>query len=238
MDELEFRRQVYADPNSKDPALLEAAANDTAKQQFWDDMKKANGKIESALDIPVPDDLAHKLILRQSIESHNSNQRRHTKLHLALAASVAFIVGGISFSMFNQSPAFADIGDVALRHMYHEADYAMSIDDDVALNEVNAKLASFGGEITEPFSKIYFANYCLFDKQRSLHLVLGNGKDKFTVFITPKDDNEIFQPHFEDDNYIGRAWQTDKINVVVLAEKAKPTQQSMDEVRAKMLFSI
>ncbi|UAA40101.1 DUF3379 domain-containing protein [Paraneptunicella aestuarii] len=236
MDDLEFRRQVYADPGSKDPALLEAATQDPAKQQFWDEMKSMNSDIENALDVPVPSELAHRLILRQSIESHNRDRSRN-RMHIALAASVAFVIG-LSFTLFNRQPTIYELSDVALRHMYHEADYALSVDDNVPLADVNAKLASFGGELKEPFSRVYFASYCLFDKQRSLHLVLGNGADKFTVFITPKEDNEIFTGHFEDENYFGRAWQTSKMNVVVLAEKAKPTEQSMDEVRGKMLFSI
>ncbi len=236
MDDLEFRREVYANPHSKDKSLLEAAASDPAKQQFIDELKQLDGKLHDAINVPVPDGLAHRLILRQSIESHNQ-QRRSNRIHIALAASIAF-AAGLSFTVLQQPPVATELSAIALGHMYNEAEYTIDAKGDLQLSEVNAKLSTFGAKITEPFSRVYFANYCLFEKQKSLHLVLGDGKDRFTVFVTPTDENEVFQPYFEDEIYIGRAWQSNGINLVVLEEKTSKNTQDMESVREKLIFSI
>ena len=39
MDDLEFRRTIYADPNCNDERVKEAAAKDPAKQEFWAEQK-------------------------------------------------------------------------------------------------------------------------------------------------------------------------------------------------------
>ena len=210
MDDLEFRREVYANPHNNDKSLLEAAANDPAKQQFIDELKQLDEKVQNALDIPVPDGMAHRLILRQSIESHNQ-QKRRSRIHIALAASIAFVFG-LSFT-FLQQPSSTELGTTALSHMYHEASYTVGADGDLQIADVNAKLATFGAKIAEPFTRIYFANYCLFEKQKSLHLVVGDGNDRYTIFITPKDGNEVFESSFEDENFVGRAWQAENVNM-------------------------
>lgn len=239
MDDLEFRREVYANPYSNDKSLLEAAANDPAKQQFIDELKQLDGKVQDALDVPVPDGLAHRLILRQSIESHNQ-QKRRSRIHIALAASIAFVFG-LSFTFLQTQPSMTGLSNTALNHMYHEASYTLGADGDLRVADVNAKLATFGGKIAEPFTRIYFANYCLFEKQKSLHLIVGDGDERYTVFITPIDENEVFEPYFEDEKYIGRAWQAENVNLVVLVEKSiKSTKESieMNSVRDKLIFSI
>ena len=76
MDDLEFRRKVYEQPANNDQTILDAAAQDPAKQQFLDELKALDSKINAAVDIPVPNGLAHKLILKQSLASHQQQQRK------------------------------------------------------------------------------------------------------------------------------------------------------------------
>ncbi|MCY7295875.1 DUF3379 family protein [Alteromonas sp. a30] len=238
MDDLEFRRKLYAEPYTSDEAILGAAADDPSKQQFIDELKQLENRIQSTVHaVPVPDGLAHKLIFRQSIESHSKKQRRG-RFHLALAASIAF-VAGLTLTMVNQQPEKSDFAAIALGHIHHEQEYTNSANEHVDLNDVNAKLASFGGEIKDDFSHIYFANYCLFEKQKSLHLVVGGeGDDRYTVFIMPRGENEDFVPSFEDENFVGKAWQTKDANVVVISEKTHPYEKGMEKVKENLVFSI
>ena len=62
---------------------------DPAKQKFVQDIDKLDDKIAQALNIPVPEDLCNKLILRQTMASHQQ-QKRKSHIRLAMAASVAF----------------------------------------------------------------------------------------------------------------------------------------------------
>ena len=93
MDDLEFRRAIYADPKNQDADTILAQQQDPSKKQFAQEICQLDNKIKQALQIPVPDDLANKLILRQTLANHQV-QKRKSRVHLALAASVA-IVGGL-----------------------------------------------------------------------------------------------------------------------------------------------
>ena len=237
MDDLEFRRKVYEQPANNDQTILDAAAQDPAKQQFLDELKALDSKINAAVDIPVPDGLAHRLILKQSLESHRQQQRKN-RFHIALAASIAFVFG-VSFTLLQQPFLFgSQLSTNALNHMYHELEYASSANENLNSSAVNAKLASFGGKLREPFQHIYFANYCYFERNKSLHIVLGEGDKKYTVFVTPRSQNEGFEAEFEDDKYYGRAWQTPEVNVVVLTEKDQKREPIMEKIRDKLYFAI
>ena len=51
MDDLEFRRTIYADPNCDDIRVKEAAAQDPAKQEFWSEQKKIDAGSPSVSSI-------------------------------------------------------------------------------------------------------------------------------------------------------------------------------------------
>ena len=74
MDDLEFRRTIYADPNCNDERVKEAAAKDPAKQEFWAEQKRIDASLKAAMKVDVPDDLANKLILRQTMQTHHTVQ--------------------------------------------------------------------------------------------------------------------------------------------------------------------
>ena len=89
MDDLEFRRTVMAEPNSKDPKIQQkvqqAANSDSSKQAFLDEMRQFDDNLSAALKVDVPENLSERLILRQTLESHNHNRRR-TYSYIAIAA--------------------------------------------------------------------------------------------------------------------------------------------------------
>ena len=101
MDDLQFRRSLYADPNNRDNDIVEALSEDPAKQKFAHEVSELEDKIFNALNVPVPDDLANKLLLKQTFASHKQ-QKRKSRIQLALAASVA-ITFGITFSLMQFS---------------------------------------------------------------------------------------------------------------------------------------
>ena len=67
MDDLEFRRKLYADPNCTDEDVLAAIASDPQKLAFYSELKQLDKNMHQASKVKVPDDLVHKLILRQTM---------------------------------------------------------------------------------------------------------------------------------------------------------------------------
>ena len=75
MDDLQFRRAIYADPNNQDDDAILAQEQDPSKKQFAQEICQLDEKIKQALQIPVPDDLVDKLILRQTLASHQVQKK-------------------------------------------------------------------------------------------------------------------------------------------------------------------
>lgn len=227
MDDLEFRRTIYADPQTQDPKVKEAVDEDATRQTFWDDLKCLDNKIQQAAKVDVPEGLAHNLILRQSISSHRKKKQR-SRVHLALAASVAFTLG-VSFTLFQQSNN-VNLADHALAHVYHEQQYALNVDESVSIQQVNAKLASMGGQFTDDIGKVYYANFCDFEHIRSLHMVIEGEQGKVSVFLVPHNSEQILDGQFQDKRFNGRGIDLGQASMMLVGEKGEP----MDKLKTKL----
>lgn len=232
MDDLEFRRSVYADPSSKDSDLQQAANDDPAKKAFLNEMRDFDDDLKAALQVKVPENMAQRLILRQTLESHQQVRRRG-RVHLALAASVAFAIG-ISVQMFNSPAAPASLGSHALAHVDHEIKYLHTASEQNTLAQVNAKLARFGGKFEQSIAPAVFANYCNFDGVTSLHLVYESQQGRVSVFVTPSDSNFVFAEDFSNQQFVGKGLNFKNAQITVVGEKG----QSIDDFTKKVKNNI
>jgi len=218
MDDLQFRRAIYADPNTQDAEVLAAQRQDVSKQKFAKDISLLDARIKQALEVPVPNDLCNKLILRQTLASHQV-QKRKTRFHLALAASVA-IVGGLILNFMQFSNAYHTLGDYALAHVYYEKDsIANNANDQVTLTSLNKKMAAFDGNFSKKLGKLLFADYCRFDGMKSLHLVYQGKTSPVTVFIVPKNEQLGLSTAFNDEQLFGSSMEFKDNNIIIVADK-------------------
>ena len=234
MDELEFRRTLYADPNSTDEKVLAAIADDPKKQEFYKDLKQLDNKMHQASEVEVPHDLMHKLILRQTMQSHKSSKVRN-RIQLAMAASVAFVVG-VSFTMWQQSDLL-DLSKQAIAHVHYEGGYALDAQENVSLQHVNAKLAKFGGEFSEDIGRVYYANFCDFEKVRSLHMVMQGENGKVSVFVIPHDDTHNARNSASGKGYKSQAIDVKGASIVVVGEEDANVQKMKEQLKRKIHFS-
>jgi hypothetical protein len=237
MDDLQFRRCVYADPNSKEEEILAAISADPVKQKFVKELKSMDDKLSSALDIPVPDDLYDKLILRQTLVTHQQ-QKRKTRVHLAMAASVAFAIG-LSFNFTSYFDSYPTLGDYALAHTYHEAEYFSNNDEaKVTLASLNEKMSSFDGSFTESLGELISANFCRFNGMKSLHLTFKGVSAPVAVFIVPNDEDLAFSENFSDQKMQGKSLRFKDSNIVIVADKNEALDGWQKKIDAKVRWSI
>lgn len=230
MDELKFRRQAYEDPHNQDPAFLQQTQQTPENQALVAELKGLDAKLANALKIDVPDALADKLILRQQLQQHHK-QRRKTGFLVAMAASVAFIVG-ISFSLLRLGPI--DLAEHALAHVYHE-DKALHVDQNVDFQQVNARLAStreFGDAkfIAQP-GKVFYTSYCDFQGVKSLHLVVQGTHNKVTLFIVPLEKRMVLEDNFADNRYQGIGFETADAFILLVGEDQADLSFVKNEVK-------
>jgi len=233
MDELEFRRRIYADPETTDSEVVEAAKADDSKRHFWNEQKQLDKQLKQALKVDVPDDLANKLIWQQSADEFTRYKRR-SRWYLAMAASVAFTVG-IALTMWHHKPI--SIGGQALAHMqYAEMEHAHSLLP-VDLNMVNAKLASFGASFNEMLDGVEVANYCHLSTVRSLHLIVDTPQGKMSVFVVPERGDVTVPSEFEDKQYRGESLKLQRANVMIVGDKDADLSEMKEAVAKRIQFS-
>ena len=237
MDDLQFRRRIYEDPNSQDPELIAAKQADDSRAQFAKEIQQLDQHINDALNVPVPDDLANKLILRQAMASHQQ-QKRKSRVHLALAASVAFAVG-LTVNFLQFSSAYSDLGDYALAHVYHEQDvFTNDMEAKVSLASLNNKMATFNGSFSSTMGKLISADYCRFDGVKSLHLVFQGESSPVNIFVVPERSEVAFSQVFSDSTYQGKSINFGKNQVIVVGDKTESLNKWQQNINQNVQWSI
>ncbi|WP_171022192.1 DUF3379 family protein [Thalassotalea litorea] len=231
MDDLEFRRRLYADPKDNNSDIQKGIDEDSANARFYDEIQQLDKRINSALHVEVPENLSNNLILKQTLASHRK-QTTQKRWHLAVAASVAFFVG-VGINYFNASPVYTSVADYSLAHYYHEeGKFSHSADGSVNLASLNDKMrdvnANFNGEI----GNIVAVKDCYFDGMDSVHLVLEGKYDNITVFVIPKVQHLAQSRQFADSKIHGLSREYQQGEVIILGDKREALdlwQQKIDE---------
>lgn len=237
MDDLQFRRIILADPNNQDPEFIEAKNADATRQKLSQDVDALDNKIAQALSVDVPDELCNKLILRQTMDSHRL-QKRKSRIHLALAASVAFAFG-LTLNFMQASSAYSGLDGYALAHVYHEQDaFNNNSDARVSLASLNTKMAAFNGSFLGNVGELISADYCRFDSVKSLHLVYQGEHSPVNVFIVPNRDDVKFSSQFSDSLYRGKASTFGAQNVIVVGDKTEPLEKWQQNLSKNITWSI
>ncbi|MDK2595303.1 DUF3379 family protein [Pseudoalteromonas obscura] len=234
MDDLEFRRRLFADPS--DEQLIDEAEQDPAKKRLLDEAQDFDVLLSNALNVPVPDDLQAKLL--KNVESESETQSSDNVVQLswykrftvpiASAASVALAVM-VYFSTVVPTPLYA--GEHALEHVYYE-ESALKLSKEVTLQVVNEKLAMLGGKLESLPGKVTYATFCNFKGQRSLHLIFQSDHGPMTVFIVPSESNDYRQgdTQFNDDRYSGSINKGANADTILVAKLGAPVDKYQVEV--------
>ncbi len=235
MDELEFRRRLYAEPDACDDEIAQFAKDDPEKQQFIQDIQLLDKQIEAALNIEVPDTLADRLILNQTLNSHRA-QKKKQRVHLALAASVAFCFSLLINYTLKDAPL--NVEQHALAHVYHELKSLEPSERSYELAQVNTQLASFGGKMSRLPGKISYATICDFEGQKGLHLVFQSEQGPVTLFIVPAENSYEAEAIFNDKRFDGSIHQTNNANMIMLGNKGQQFTQYQKELADSIVWEI
>jgi len=236
MDDLQFRRSIYADPNTTDSDVASAKNDDPSKQKFAQEIEQLDQKIFSALNIDVPEGLTEKLILRQSLASHQQ-QKRKSSIKLAIAASVAFAIG-LTVNQLQFSHAYSSVGDYAIAHTTHEAQYFTNDGDaKVTLASLNKKMASFNGSFSEKMGELMMADFCRFDGMKSLHLVFRGKSAPVNIFIVPDSEHLAFSKKFAKGELNGVVTDFKNSHIIVVGDNQEPLQQWQQKINDNVRWS-
>ncbi len=215
MDELEFRRRLFATPKELSEDDKAFAKQSPERQALMDDINALDNALGDAMKVPVPDDLADRLVLNQVFNA-NRKVNRFRKFHLGLAASIAFVFG-VLVTYSQQS--VMNLEQHTLAHLYHELGAHRITEDSLNLTQVNAQMSALGGELIALPERVMKAAICNFKGQVSLHVVLATEQGPITAFIVPASNEHDTLSQFSDNRFKGEIAQSRHANVIVIGEK-------------------
>jgi hypothetical protein len=199
--------------------------------------KQFDLQLQSLLKVDVPEDLPEKILLEQSFAVENERRLSH-RWHIAIAASIAFIIG-ISLPLLHDFKALpADIGAVAMQHVQNEYYFTEKIDEQASRKAINAKLATYGAQVKGDLGNVFFVNYCSFEGTSALHLIMQGEKGRVTVFVVPEGAEFIETPVFNNQHLKGMTDKMGKTNVVIVGEKDEPLEKTHLKLQKNIQWNI
>lgn len=127
--------------------------------------------------------------------------------------------------------------DHALAHVTHLSKEIPQVGYTVDLDQVNAKLASFGGMMKNPVGDIKVANFCHLQLTRSLHVILDTPAGLVSVFVVPPDAEQQIPQNFENQQYRGTSFSLQKARILVVGDKDVNLVPLTEKLKNTMVFS-
>lgn len=179
MNCLEFRRHCLAEPGSQDAQFLRHQSECSNCAAFASRVSLSDKQISEALTVDVPENLASRIILKQSLADKPQRQRRT----YALAAGVVLLLG-LAGGIYT-----------ALRTEPFERALTAHLDSEwnILTKEFNATdkelaqvLRGVGGKLKGDIGEIRHVSLCNFTKEGGAHLVLQGRYAPVVILLLPK----------------------------------------------------
>lgn len=237
MDDILFRHTAIATPNDKSDVFLARSATSDCAKNLVEESKEFDKLLKQSLKVEVPTDLVDKIMLEQSFAIER-DKNMSARWHIAIAASIAFVIG-LSLPMLGSlsTPQF-DIGTVALQHVQEEYFLTAKANENATLQNVNAKLAIYGATAKEGLGEVLFVNYCRFEGTSALHMILKGEKGRVTVFVVPEDADFKPSAEFSSQYLKGISERVGKASVVIVGERDEPLEAMKEKLDKSIKWDI
>jgi hypothetical protein len=174
MNCLEFRREKLADPRRLS-AEAQAHLNDCAAcRGFAAEVDENEARLAAVLDVPVPEGLAERIVLRRKTQ---------TRFSPRLGMLAASLVLTFAFGLHEWKDAGSqDFARLAIEHVMHEPESfttARSADPELFRRVMH----TFGGEMQASLGKVRYMKLCPVPEGTGWHIVFETEEGKLATLI-------------------------------------------------------
>lgn len=232
MNYLEFRRLLGADPNHPDPELQRLKREDPRCARDFDRAQELERKIERALEVPVPEGLADRILLAQSTNERKHGRRRRQRWFMGLAASMVLGIG-MAGGLLWSDRSLASLERHVVNHIRHEPQALMRIEG-VPFERVREALAEFGLDLRAPIGSVTFVKRCPTPNGEGLHLVVRTAEGPVTVLYMPDTAAGAEGHRFARDGLDGMLFQAGGSSVAVVGGDGAGLERVKRELEASL----
>lgn len=216
MDCLEFRRRLGAEPHARDPQMLSHREDCPSCAAAWDKAQRFERDLHAALDVPLPQGLAERVLLAQATGEHQRHvRRRHVALSLAASLLIALGGGGL---LWRQAQARA-LPALAVAHMPGEID-ALQLTRPLAPNAVAVAFAARHAPLRGPLPQdTTYVHDCDVGPYHTVHLVSRPDGQPVVVLYVPE-KQAAGRRDFQRNGWLGREVPLEHGTLVMLTNRA------------------
>lgn len=191
MNCIEFRNARFADPYDKREALIEHRTTCVACRRFERDLHVLDGNLREAFKVAVPEGIAARVLLNQSLQTE---PRRPTRWYWLSMAASFLIAAFLGIQATNTVAIDAEL----VAHIETEAQAVHSKHGAVSEPRVRQVLNSIDVDGNSNFGKVIFASTCILDGELIAHFVIEEAGQQYTVMLIPSsrvDEEMAFGTH-------------------------------------------
>lgn len=232
MDDLEFRKRAFANPQDQDPEFLAASRETSERTRLVEQLQALDARVSAAAhSVPVPSTLVARLKALEEVAANDTIAPKgpRTRRYIAVAASLVVAIGLIlSPGLITARPSAADLKfhDEVLGHVYREVGRYDTKREDASIVQINSVLVEAGGHLRDveriKQMHIKFANGCnIASHSKGAHIVLDGEKGSVSVMVV---HNSPVTTTFDvnDSRFAGKIIPFGEGNLVIVGEKDEP----------------
>ncbi len=238
MDDLEFRKRAYSNPNDVAADFIHASESSPQRKRLVNELRAMEHQLDKLLhSVAVPEEMAEQLKLSAaSIASAASADIANTQIkspvrksgmrrYYALAASLVVAVGLTLTMQSGPSAQDMEFHDNLLSHLYRE-EPRYDGNGEITWQQISQVVASAGGHLKEDERikalRIKFVNFCgVTPEQRGAHIVLEGSLGSVSVFLV-KDGAVTQEFQIKDERFAGKIVPFGSGNLIIVGEKEEP----------------
>jgi len=227
MDDLEFRRRAYAEPDCLDQDFIEYKNSSLENTKFINELQSLEDKLKLSLHIKAPQELIENIKLQQTLESHQASRKNIQLWSIAASIFIAVLVV-LNYPIHTTELSSEGLSNSVLEHIYHELDH-LHEHQNRSLAQVNHLLAEFGGNISQGLGQVNYLGSCDIANTQGVHIVVQGEAGPITVMVLPE-VNVRSQQVIRDKRFKGIIVPGKKGSIAIVGEKSESLQALKDEL--------